>query len=110
MGIATAPLPPRPRPRLTRRQAEVLRALAAYQRSHGYPPAIRELGLLLGIHSPSSVVSHLVRLERLGYIHRTPRIPRAISLLRHEEDAPPDGAGGALRAPETRDDILTTRR
>jgi len=80
----------RPQSRITRRQAEVLAALATYQREHGYAPTVRELGRLTGIRSISGVAQHLATLERAGYIRRTPRLPRALTILALPKMADPD--------------------
>jgi repressor LexA len=78
----------------------VLRALAGYQQRHGYPPALRELGRLVGIHSPSTVSHYLATLEDKGYVRRAPRLPRAVAVIRLPDvteplqAAAPASAGG----------------
>lgn len=69
-------------PELTRRQHDLLWALARSIQKNGYPPSIRELGAVAGLHSTATVYNHLHQLERKGYIRRSPHSPRAIEVLR----------------------------
>ncbi|MCI2266411.1 transcriptional repressor LexA [Sediminivirga luteola] len=48
---------------------------------NGYPPSMREIGKAVGLASLSSVAHQLSQLERLGYVRRDPRRPRAIELV-----------------------------
>ena len=65
---------------LTARQRQVLEVIDAHLREHGYPPSVREIGLAVGLTSPSTVHSHLATLQRLGYLRRDPTKPRAIEV------------------------------
>ena len=47
---------------LTKKQKEVLDYIKKYIASHGYPPAIREIGAGLGLSSPATVFAHLKKL------------------------------------------------
>ncbi len=67
--------------KLTQRQREVLDFVCGYAHEHGYPPAVRDIGLALGLASPSTVHGHLARLERAGLVRRDPTKPRALELL-----------------------------
>lgn len=67
--------------RLTPRQRQVLETIEEYTREHGYPPAVRDIGKILGLNSPSTVHAHLASLERLGYLRRDQSKTRAIVLL-----------------------------
>ncbi|TWG10711.1 repressor LexA [Actinoplanes teichomyceticus] len=58
-------------------------------RRYGYPPTVREIGLAVGLSSPSAVTYHLDALQRRGWLTRQPG-PRAISLLRPVEEAEPE--------------------
>ena len=49
-------------------------------RERGYPPSVREIGEAVGLTSPSTVHSHLLTLERAGYLRRDPSKPRAIEV------------------------------
>ncbi|GEM_PF-7116243 len=82
----------------------MLRALAVYQRQYGYPPALRELGRLVGLHSPSTVSHYLATLKDKGYVRRAPRLPRAVAVVRlpdvaeaFQAAAPAAAGGDALR-------------
>ncbi len=75
--------------RLTRRQSDILTFVQRYTESHGYPPAVREIGQAMGLTSSSTVHSHLAALERKGYLRRDPSKPRALEILRdHGGPAP----------------------
>lgn len=55
---------------LTKRQHDVMAAVARLEREHGYAPSVRELGRELGL-SPATVQEHLVALERKGHLRRS---------------------------------------
>ena len=63
---------------LTDRQREILDFIVAEQRERGYPPSVREIGLAVGLTSPSTVHTHLATLQRRGFLRRDPTKPRAI--------------------------------
>ncbi len=65
---------------LTERQREILRFIVDQQRERGFPPSVREIGLAVGLTSPSTVHSHLSTLQRRGYLRRDPTKPRAIEV------------------------------
>lgn len=77
----------KPRPRklrmksgtLTKRQREVLEALRLFIETNSYAPSVRELGELLGLHSPATVHAHIKSLIQKGYLERTGS-PRSIKL------------------------------
>ena len=52
---------------LTKRQEEVLTFIKKYSAEHGYPPAIREICLGVGLSSPATVFVHVKNLEQLNY-------------------------------------------
>lgn len=64
---------------LTVRQKDVFDFVQAYVDKQGYAPSIREIGDALGMHSSSTVHSHLKKLARLGLLNRTNQA-RAIRL------------------------------
>ncbi len=66
--------------RLTPKQQEIYKSIAAYQSEHGYPPSVREIGALVGLKSPSTVHFHLKGLVAAGAIVRTKGKTRAITL------------------------------
>src|SRR5947209_8601595 len=65
---------------LTERQREILEVIEAHMRARGYPPSVREIGEAVGLTSTSTVHSHLLTLQQLGYLRRDPTKPRAIEV------------------------------
>lgn len=63
---------------LTARQAEILAFIRRHTRESGYPPTVREIGVAVGLASPSTVHAHLAKLADAGHIRRDPTKPRAI--------------------------------
>jgi repressor LexA len=70
---------------LTRQQRRMLGVIQDWVRRHGYPPTVREIGLAVGLNSPSAVSYHLDALQRHGWLTRRPG-SRAISLHRLAEE------------------------
>lgn len=64
------------------KQSEIYNFIKAQIQSKGYPPAVREICLAVGLKSTSTVHGHLERLEKKGYIRRDPTKPRAIELIK----------------------------
>lgn len=77
----TAPVPAAQRKSLTARQRQILTSIQDSLEKHGYPPTLREMGEAVGLKSLSSVTHQLTQLEKLGYVRRDPRLPRAIEVL-----------------------------
>ncbi|HET8795987.1 MAG TPA: transcriptional repressor LexA [Arthrobacter sp.] len=71
----------RPTKGLTVRQKKILETVQRSVSSKGYPPSMREIGDKVGLASLSSVTHQLSQLERLGYIRRDPKRPRAMEVL-----------------------------
>ena len=71
---------------LTVRQRIVLDMIRTAIDTRGYPPSMREIGLAVGLTSPSSVAHQLAALEKKGYIRRDPRLPRAMEITMPGED------------------------
>ncbi|GAB3754521.1 transcriptional repressor LexA [Zhihengliuella somnathii] len=67
---------------LTVRQRKILETIQRSIAAHGYPPSMREIGDTVGLASLSSVTHQLAQLERMGYIRRDPRRPRAMEILK----------------------------
>lgn len=65
---------------LTDRQRTILDFIVTTVEARGYPPAVREIGDAVGLHSPSTVHAHLRALEEKGYLRRDPTKPRAIEV------------------------------
>ena len=57
--------------KLTKKQEKVLNYIKEYTAQHGFPPAVREIAKGVGLNSPSSVHSHIKRLEKNGFIKKT---------------------------------------
>ncbi|GII99443.1 repressor LexA [Sediminihabitans luteus] len=74
---------------LTQRQRLVLETIESSIAARGYPPSMREIGLAVGLTSPSSVKHQLTTLERKGFLRRDPNRPRAIEVVRPGRTAPP---------------------
>ncbi|MFW0108207.1 transcriptional repressor LexA [Rothia sp. P7181] len=71
---------------LSSRQQHILTAISEAIDTHGYPPSMREIGDIVGLASLSSVTHQLSQLEKLGYIRRDPKRPRAIEILAEEQE------------------------
>ena len=64
------------------KQSEIYNFIKDQIQLKGYPPAVREICLAVGLKSTSTVHGHLERLEKKGYIRRDPTKPRAIELIK----------------------------
>jgi repressor LexA len=84
-------------PELSGRQAEIFAFICRHCDETGYPPTVREIGVGVGLASPSTVHAHLAKLEDAGYIRRDPTKPRAV--LISEEHRPRRGHLRAVPAP-----------
>lgn len=69
------------REQLTEKQQLVFESILKYQRKYGFAPSIREICLMVGLASTSSVYGHLKMLEKKGYIRRREDVPRAIAIV-----------------------------
>lgn len=65
---------------LSDRQRSILDFISKEMRDRGYPPSVREIGAHVGLTSPSTVHSHLAKLQKEGYLRRDPSKPRAIEV------------------------------
>jgi repressor LexA len=74
------------RPKLTKRQQEVLDYIRSCISDNGYPPTLRELGSQLGISSTNGVNDHLKALERKGYLSRDGAKSRALVPIDMEDN------------------------
>lgn len=92
----------RPTRGLTGRQKKILESVQRSVSSKGYPPSMREIGDTVGLASLSSVTHQLSQLERMGYIRRDPKRPRAMEVLipltLGEETLPVDAGTQSLRS------------
>lgn len=100
------------------RQKAILQYIEDKIRTDGYPPSVREIGEAVGLKSSSTVHSHLIKLEDLGYIKRDPTKGRAVIPVHmidepqgfHAERIPLVGkvaAGTPITAQENIEDYIT---
>ncbi len=78
---ARGPEGSRPSKGLTPRQKKILETIQRSVNDNGYPPSMREIGDTVGLASLSSVTHQLSQLEKLGYLRRDPKRPRAMEIL-----------------------------
>ncbi|WP_309080172.1 transcriptional repressor LexA [Zhihengliuella sp.] len=101
MAATETSKPHRDRKSLTLRQRKILETIQRSIAAHGYPPSMREIGDTVGLASLSSVTHQLSQLEKLGYLRRDPRRPRAMEILQPltlSEAAPESADGPGLTA------------
>ena len=79
---------------LTNRQRQVLDYLISEIKKKGYAPSVREIGIALGLRSPSTVHQHLIALEQKGSIRRHGERMRALEIV--DKSLLNDGEGIAL--------------
>jgi repressor LexA len=70
---------------LTVRQLKILGAIKDALENNGYPPSMREIGVVAGLTSPASVKYQLEALEKKGFIRRDPTRGRALEVLMPDE-------------------------
>lgn len=75
--------------KLSNAQRVVLDCIRDYIKENGYPPAVRDICAAAGLSSPSTVHSHLNRLEKAGYISRDGGRNRSIRLLESPSEGIP---------------------
>jgi repressor LexA len=80
-GGRAAPQPKKTAKGLTPRQKKILETIQRSVNDNGYPPSMREIGDTVGLASLSSVTHQLSQLEKLGYLRRDPKRPRAMEVL-----------------------------
>lgn len=68
--------------KLTEKQEKVLHAIEEFIDKKGYSPTIRELGVLLGFKSTSTVQGYIDRLVESGYVKRELDCPRTLRLIK----------------------------
>ena len=83
---------------LTERQTAILTFIARHCRDSGYPPTVREIGMAVGLASPSTVHAHLAKLEQAGHIKRDPTKPRAMLVKMPDEARAPAAAPPSVAA------------
>lgn len=74
--------------KMTAMQQKIYDYIAAFIRTQGYPPSVREIGEAVGLKSPSTVHFHIKHLEELGYLSKDGRKGRALTLVERQDAAP----------------------
>ena len=69
---------------ITERGINVFKAITDFIDKNGYSPSIRELCIVTGIKSSSTLHSYLIKLELEGYIKREKGCSRTINIIRNE--------------------------
>ena len=62
------------------RKMDVLHCIQSYSEQRGFPPTVRELCVMTGLKSPSSVHNYLVQLKEDGLIESDESKPRTITI------------------------------
>lgn len=62
------------------RKMDVLRCIQSYSEQRGFPPTVRELCVMTGLKSPSSVHNYLVQLKEDGLIESDESKPRTLTI------------------------------
>ncbi|MBB6715965.1 hypothetical protein [Clostridium gasigenes] len=70
---------------LTKMQNKVLSELHKHIEVNGVAPTVRELCCKLGLKSVSTMHTHLIKLERGGYIEKVAKSPRNIKILKLDD-------------------------
>lgn len=71
--------------KITKKQQDVLDYIKKFIATHGYPPAVREIGAGLGLSSPATVQSHIQKLTDAGYIKKSNSKFRTIEVVGENE-------------------------
>jgi repressor LexA len=65
---------------LTDNRRQILDFIIEFQREHGYPPSVREIGRSVGLASSATVHDHIDRLAEGGFLVKDPTKPRALQV------------------------------
>lgn len=71
--------------KLTDRQQQVLAFIDAFASKRRLSPTLVEICEHFGFASPNAAKSHLIALEKKGYIKREANVPRSIEVLRLDD-------------------------
>ncbi|MGB1674600.1 MAG: LexA family protein, partial [Limisphaerales bacterium] len=69
------------KPKLTKRQGQVLGFIIDYQREHGSSPSQREIAAFFGFRSITAVADHLKALRRKGYLEGGAHRARSLRVM-----------------------------
>ncbi len=83
-------------PRISARQQRILTVIREWIQQRGYPPTVREIGVAVGLGSPSSVAHHLKALQRHGLLRRDANWPRAVDIRRPAQAGAAPSVGDQL--------------
>lgn len=61
---------------------DILEAIDAMTKRHGYPPTVRELARALGLSSAGSLLTRLDKLQAMGLVLREEGMSRTLRVLR----------------------------
>jgi repressor LexA len=71
---------------LTKKQLEVYDYILSFAKENGYPPTVREICKAMDIPSTSTTFAILNKLEAHGYLIKDPKHPRALKILKREDE------------------------
>lgn len=66
--------------KLSKRQRDIIIAIQQHINGKGYPPSYREVTMMVGLKSVSTVSGHLDNLKEKGYISFVPGAPRTLTV------------------------------
>ena len=69
---------------LTERESQVLEAIVNYIEVNGYSPTVRDLCVIVGLSSSSTIHSYLNKLESKGFITKMGNLPRTLKVLKEK--------------------------
>ena len=92
--------------KLTAMQQKIYDYIANAVRNQGYPPSVREIGEAVGLKSPSTVHFHIKHLEELGYISKSGRKGRALTLTERAAPAAAPASAQEAEIPSGRVPVL----
>ena len=92
--------------KLTTMQQKIYDYIANAVRNQGYPPSVREIGEAVGLKSPSTVHFHIKHLEELGYISKSGRKGRALTLTERAAPAAAPAPAQEAEIPSGRVPVL----
>lgn len=65
---------------ISSKQKDILQCIYNYVQGYGYPPTVREICEEVGLASTSTVHGYLSRLQKHGFLQRSPTKPRALEI------------------------------